>query len=101
MVSDPPKPTFGYIQQHGLPVAPRYPLFAATQKADGTWWVIKIGLGNVIEQWITLDDKRCTEECAHGVAEALNRVYAPMPCPYDTDGDGNCGRLHCPYCGHA
>jgi proteasome lid subunit RPN8/RPN11 len=21
------------------------------------------------------------------------------PCPQDTDGDGNCGRRHCPYCG--
>lgn len=20
-------------------------------------------------------------------------------CPWDTDGDGNCGRKHCPYCG--
>jgi hypothetical protein len=22
-----------------------------------------------------------------------------MPCPHDTDGDGNCGRPACPYCG--
>lgn len=22
-----------------------------------------------------------------------------LPCPRDTDGDGNCGSKHCPYCG--
>lgn len=23
----------------------------------------------------------------------------PASCPRDTDGDGNCGRRYCPYCG--
>lgn len=25
-------------------------------------------------------------------------AYRPL-CPYDTNGDGNCGRRNCPYCG--
>jgi hypothetical protein len=22
-----------------------------------------------------------------------------IPCPFDTNGDGDCGRRHCPHCG--
>lgn len=26
-------------------------------------------------------------------------TYDEVPCPNDTDGDGNCGKPACPYCG--
>lgn len=32
---------------------------------------------------------------------AACRSVALQPCPRDTDGDGNCGRQLCPYCGEA
>lgn len=30
---------------------------------------------------------------------ALSPAPPAAPCPYDTDGDGNCGRPMCPHCG--
>lgn len=27
-------------------------------------------------------------------------MNSTLPCPCDTDGDGNCGRPACPYCGY-
>ena len=26
-------------------------------------------------------------------------LHSPLPCPRDTNGDGNCGRPLCPHCG--
>lgn len=33
------------------------------------------------------------------MAEKPIPLFRLAPCPYDTNGDGDCGRALCPYCG--
>lgn len=44
-----------------------------------------------------LNDERMLGRTGTTLLEAIGR--AGRPCPFDTDGDGDCGRKHCPACG--
>jgi hypothetical protein len=88
-------------------VAVNRPDLAATAKVngrtvDGNTTITALA---AIRGYLADDDplrQRAEDALTHTILARMGGFTARTPitfCPYDSDGDGHCGRPHCPYCG--